>query len=154
LLAGLWIAVYLPSILRARRTTPLPAAKNFKQAMRLIAPQQAPRTPLTEATGRRVLVPRPVDPRTVRNRSLRTRRLILGALAGAAAITAVLALFVGGDMIEIHLLADGCLLFYVAILFETKRRSDERAEKVRPLRQAPAEPRERWLVSAGGGRPR
>ncbi|MEA2434853.1 MAG: hypothetical protein QOG54_2310 [Actinomycetota bacterium] len=60
-------------------------------------------------------------------------------------------------MLEVHLLADGCLLFYVAILFETKRRADERTEKVRPLRpvrHSVAEPRERWLMSASGERSR
>jgi hypothetical protein len=157
LLAGLWIAVYLPATLRARRRTPVPAAKSFKQAMRLIAPQQEARQPLRSNDGRYVLIPRAADPKAVRARSLRSRRMLLGIFVGVAVVTAILALFVGGDMREIQLLADGVLLFYVAILFETKRRADERAEKVRPLR--PTRPvsqptSERRLAEVAGGRHR
>jgi hypothetical protein len=157
LLAGLWIAFYLPAGMRARRRTPLPAAKSFKQAMRMIAPHQEARRPLRANEGRYVLVPRTADPRSERERSLRLKRGLLGGLVGASAVTALLALVMGGDMREIHLLADGALLGYVAVLFETKRRADERAKKVRPLHLVRSRVRpvgERRLAQAGGGRPR
>ena len=44
--------------------------------------------------------------------------------------TAMVAIWRGGNWRELHLIADGVLVFYIALLFETKRRRDERETKV------------------------
>lgn len=61
---------------------------------------------------------------------------MLVLLLTAALLAAVAALLRGQPWLEIHLMLDGALLFYVALLHETKRRRDERFTKVRTLEPA------------------
>jgi hypothetical protein len=81
----------------------------------------------------------------------RRRRLIAVLLALVALGTGIWALLEKGVAIEIHLVADAVLVFYIALISETKRRRNERATKVRrlPPRDEPA-----YLETAhaGGGR--
>lgn len=70
-----------------------------------------------------------------------------------AAASAGVAIWRGGSWVELHLIADGMLIFYVAMLFESKRRRDERATKVLRLdEQRPDELRILDPVQAGGHR--
>ena len=79
---------------------------------------------------------------------------MLVLLIGAALTSAVAAVSQGQPWLEIHLMIDGVLLFYVAMLHEVKRRRDEKLMKVRTLEPARSddvqilEP-----VSAGAERP-
>jgi uncharacterized membrane protein YfcA len=69
-------------------------------------------------------------------RTQERRRRVLTFLLIAACGSLVGAIF--GMSIEIHLMADAALAFYVALLLEVKRRSNERSRKVRPIsREAP-----------------
>ena len=61
------------------------------------------------------------------------RRRWFALLVVAALGTAAAAFVWGETWLEIHLLADGILVFYAAFLFETKRRRDERSAKVRTI---------------------
>ena len=147
-LALIWIAFFLPGAERARRQTPLAAAVRFKRAMSRVAPpkaaprHQAPRRrpaprpgPAAHKartdSGRWIIVPDPSRARAVAHRRAqqRRRRLLAGLLVLVVA-TAVVAIWRGGNWRELHLIADGMLVFYVALLFETKRRRDERETKV------------------------
>lgn len=72
--------------------------------------------------------------------------LITSALASAVA-----AVLQGQPWLEIHLMLDGALLFYVALLHETKRRREERLVKVRAFeRPALADVQVLDQVTAGG----
>lgn len=142
-LAVIWIAFFLPGAVRARRRTPLPAATRFKRAMGFIAPPkptprhaaQRGRRPVSAGAdrGRWVVVPHASE-RAERREALRRARLrrrrTLTMLASIATATAAAAVAWGGSWVEAHLMADGILVFYVAMLFETKRRQDERSSKV------------------------
>lgn len=55
---------------------------------------------------------------------------MLAFLGAVVVATAAVAVWRGGSWRELHLIADGMLIFYVALLFETKRRRDERLTKV------------------------
>lgn len=52
---------------------------------------------------------------------------------------------------ELHLMADGVLVFYVAMLFETKKRQDERISKVHPISPPHDDVVVFETVRAGGG---
>ncbi len=165
-LAAIWIAFFLPGAVRARRRTPLPAATRFKRAMAFIAPPKpAPRHAMqtrrpvgaSADRGRWVVVPHAserADRRDAIRRARRRRRKTLAALASLALATAGAALARGGAWVELHLIVDGVLVFYVAMLFETKRRQDERLTKVRRM---PARESDDVIVfdsaRAGGGEP-
>jgi hypothetical protein len=82
------------------------------------------------------------------------RRRMLVLLIGAALASAVTAISQGQPWLEIHLMLDGVLLFYVAMLHEVKRRRDEKLTKVRTLQRAPSEDVQILEpVSAGAERP-
>ena len=53
--------------------------------------------------------------------------------------SAGVAVWRGGSWLELQLIADGALIFYVAMLFETKRRRDERRSKVLVLDEGRAD---------------
>ena len=148
-LALIWIAFFLPGAERARRQTPFPAAMRFKRAMRRVAPAKpaprhgsARRRPGSQArpaahrartdSGRWIIVPHDAESRRqVSSRRLqRRRRRLLALLVLFAVASAGVAIWRGGSWRELHLIADGILIFYVAMLFETKRRRQERSEKV------------------------
>lgn len=61
---------------------------------------------------------------------------MLALLLVAALSSGVAAILRGQPWLEINLMLDGVLLFYVALLHETKRRRDERFSKVRTLQPA------------------
>lgn len=67
-----------------------------------------------------------------------------------AAATGGAAIFQGGAWFELHLIADGVVLFYVAMLFETKKRQDERISKVRTI-SAPQDDGVVVFETAGAG---
>lgn len=73
----------------------------------------------------------------------RRRRDVLFVLAGAVAVTLVLAVIVGGLFVPLQLVADLLLVGYVALLFQSQRRATERS-KVRyigpAVQQQTAEP--------------
>ncbi len=81
----------------------------------------------------------------------RRRRDVLFVLAGAAAVTLVLAVIVGGLFVPLQILADVLLVGYIALLFQGQRRAAERRSKVHyigPAVQQQAEPAY-LLVSSG-----
>ncbi len=145
-LALIWIAYFVPGAVRARRRTPLPATTRFKRALGIIAPPRPIPRPTSRRdaardrrhetvktpSGRWIVVPHAserVRRKTLR-RAQRRRRRFLAALVLVAAATAVAALTRGETWLEVHLIADGVLVFYIAMLYETKRRQVERSTKV------------------------
>ena len=128
LLAAAWIAVFLPSVMRARQAAPLSTAERFKRRMALLAPRAR--------TGRWIVVPESYDrlARASFQRGQRRRIQILLALLLAALATFAVAFASGGAAWEVHLVSDASLGLYVVLLREAKRRRTERTVKVRTLR--------------------
>jgi hypothetical protein len=147
-LAALWMIFFLPAGRRARQQTPLPAAERFKRHLKLIAP------PRRMQKGRWMILP-PTEERAAAaamDRGQRRRRRILVAILAAVVITALAAVQQKGKLIELHLIADAALFFYIALLLETKRRRLEHAAKVKRLPPSHAELRDRHLAAASGRR--
>ena len=77
---------------------------------------------------------------------------MLVLLVAAAVSSAIAAAVRSQPWLEIHLMIDGALLFYVALLHETKRRREERLTKVRTLQPASDDVQIIGAVSVGGER--
>ncbi|MGH2768127.1 MAG: hypothetical protein ACREJP_10120 [Candidatus Methylomirabilales bacterium] len=148
LLALLWGAVVIPTLLRARQeTSPIVSVRIFRRRMRVLGGDRRPRV-----GGRWILVPRSLsDLPSPRRRSLERRRLAFFGLLGAAAATLALGMVPSLDaLIKVHILVDGMLAGYVLVLLKMKER--------RPSRRAPShlteppafvEPGPRRYASAG-----
>ena len=143
ILAVLWVAVLLPGYLRNRTTRHSDSVVSFRRLVTTL-----------ERTGpdgglrwRGSLPPRiggispipvqrpaasPMMP-TGRGMVRRRRRDILLTLLGAAVITLVLAVLLGGPAIWFHLLADAMVATYVGLLVQVRRSEAERSAKVRYL---------------------
>ena len=127
-LAGASLAICIPAGVRARRNSPYSATQLFKKRMSLVAPRSR--------GGRWVIVPDNHDlalERMAIRQARRRRRTIAAVLVLAALGTGVWALIEKGIATEIHLVTDAVLVFYIALISETKRRRNERTAKVRPL---------------------
>lgn len=70
----------------------------------------------------------------------RRRRNVLAALVGVAVLTLVLAVTASGAWVLVNLLADAALLAYVMLLVRHQQMSNERMNKVRPIRPAGRQP--------------
>jgi hypothetical protein len=85
-------------------------------------------------------------------RARRRRRTIAVVLALVAIGTGIWALLEKGVAVEIHLVSDAVLVFYIALISESKRRRNERSTKVRRLPARHDEPAYLETAHAGGGR--
>jgi len=152
LLAGAWIAVFLPAIRRARRATPLSTADRWRRGMELIAP----RHPAARTRGRLVVVPRSTKSvaRDSWRRGQRTRRRIFELMIGGVIGSLLVALFWRSD--NAWLVQAGCdlsLAAYAALLVEAKRRRQQRAVAVRRRVRRPVRrrPQVAWVAPARPG---
>ena len=149
-LAAIWAAVLVPPYLQKRRAThPSSSVVDFHQQLAVL--QRTGRAlgdaPLQEGYAVRSQRPAPhafagaPAPRPAMTHSdvLRRRRDVLTTLAGAAALTFLLALVLGGSVWLLQLIVDAALLGYVALLLHIKetRRSPARAN----VRYLPAQHR-------------
>ena len=105
--------------------------------------------------GRWVIVPDNHDvamERLAIRRSRRRRRRILLLIVLACIGTGVWAWFERGAAVEIHLVLDGALIFYLALMSEMKKRRVERDAKVRSLAGRRHAPEFARTAQAGGRR--
>jgi hypothetical protein len=146
----LWLIVFVSAVVRARASAPLTTTERFRRSMDLIAP------PMPK-TGRWVVVldspSRRAGASKMRRaarlaRARRRRRGVLILMLLAAAGTAIAAPFVGDPMWEVHLGLNAAFALYVGYLLESKRRREERASKVRPIKRSPRSPNADWFDSA------
>ena len=152
-LAVAWIVVYLPSVWRARQSSPLPAAQRFKRRMRMMSP----RATAGLSAGRWIVVPNRQEQlaRRAAIHAQRRRTYVLSALVAAAIGTGIWAVLEGGVAIEVNLVVDAAAAFYVALLLDAKQKRAERALKVRALGRREARPAEHpepalEVLEAGG----
>jgi hypothetical protein len=68
-----------------------------------------------------------------RSEARRRRRDVLYVLGGAALVTLMLAVLLGGPFVWLQVLADVALLSYLVLLVQTQRLATERRNKVRYL---------------------
>ena len=135
ILAAIWAAVLLPPWLQNRRERrPNDSIVSFQTQLATL--QRA--TPggarihqfPTMHTAASVMAART---RLTRSEAKRRRRDVLTTLAGAAAVTLLLSLFLGGAVLALHLFVDVLLVGYVVLLVHTQQQYLERSRKVRYL---------------------
>ena len=89
--------------------------------------------------------------RMTRSEAKRRRRDVLFTLAGAAGLTFLMALMLGGSVWMLQLLCDVMLAAYVVLLVQTTQRAAERDLKVRYLPNRPARTPEPALLLRRSG---
>ena len=122
LLAVLWGAVFLPTILRSRHSSsPITSVGTFRRGMNALGPGRS--------SGRWIVMPTtPGDHLAARKRSIYRRRQIFTAMLFAAAMTLLLAIVPDLRwMLKVHMGVDALLVAYVFILLRLKQQ--KRAEK-------------------------
>lgn len=121
-----WLVIFFPKVVRARRSSPLPAADLFKKRLELLAPRPADR-------GRWVMVPQaPEAARTARRRSRERRKRVLhGSLLLCAATFAAALAGISSWMWFLGALA--FLVTYVVLLVGLRRQQQSAVGKVAPL---------------------
>jgi Flp pilus assembly protein TadB len=146
-LAVVWAAVLLPPWLRNRSEgRPADSILSFRQQLSTLertAPGSALRNhgPSRSLAARTSFAPRPNGAPSSRAEARRRRREVLYTLAGAAGITFLAAIALGGVAWLFFLLATAALGGYVALLVRMQRLAAEREVKVRFLGSAtPARP--------------
>lgn len=121
-LAAVWMAVLLPSLVRSRiASSPIDGVRNFEVAMGILAGNR-PRRGNAGGSGRWVMVPREVTmPARRRSRVIQRRRRIFNRLVGIALVTLATA-FVPAVrwMVFVHLFVDAVLGLYVWRLIQIK----------------------------------
>jgi hypothetical protein len=150
ILALMWAAVLIPPYLRNRTSRSSSSLVSFRRLVTTLE-----RTgPDPRLSWRGTLPPRlgGVSPIPVvqssaimptgRSEARRRRRDVLFTLVGAAIITLVLAVLLGGVAIWFHLLADVLVAAYLVLLVQIRRTAAERQAKVRylPAARPRAEP--------------
>lgn len=114
MLAGLWGAVFLPALLRARQTTsPIVSVSSFRHGMRVLGQRSSGRWIVQPTTAE--------DLELARASRILRRRRIFTFLVGSAAMTLVVGLLPGARWIlTLHLIVDLILAGYVAFLVKNK----------------------------------
>ena len=131
----LWLAVMVPAILRARASAPLTTAERFRRRMDLIAPPSyAPGrwVVVLNSSHRKASSPLAAAHRQARSQRRRRRLLILILLAVTGSAAAGWRF--GEPWWDVHIGLHAALALYVGALIEIKRRREERAVKLRPIR--------------------
>lgn len=128
MLAGLWGAVFVPALLRARQTTsPILSVSSFRRGMRVLGQGSSGRWIVQPTTNE--------DLQLARTRTILKRRRVFTFLIGCAGVTLVIGLWPGARWIlTLHLLIDLALGAYVSFLVKNKPpvRESQRAEPYEP----------------------
>lgn len=146
ILAVIWAAVLLPPYLQNRsESRPADSISSFQKQLSVLERRAVVVNPNLQRSVTAVRPYRPIvaQPalRMSRSEARKRRRDVLFTLAGAAGLTLLLALVLGGPVWGLQLACDGLLGGYVWLLAQTQQRV-ERDDKVRylPSRQVRPEP--------------
>ena len=147
ILAVIWAAVLLPPYLQNRsESRPADSISSFQRQLSVLERRAVgvnPSLQRSAPSGRSFRSEfTPAALRLSRSEAKRRRRDVLFTLAGAAGITFLMALMLGGPVWGLHLLCDVLLAGYVVLLVQVQQRATERDAKVRylPSRSVRAEP--------------
>jgi hypothetical protein len=143
ILAVIWAAVLLPPYLQNRsESRPADSISSFQRQLSVLERRSVVVNPALQRSvpsssySTRTYIP---PARLGRNEAKKRRRDVLFTLAGAAGVTLLLALMLGGAVWGLQLLCDVLLGAYVVLLAQVQQRAVERDSKVRylPNRTAP-----------------
>jgi hypothetical protein len=147
ILAVIWAAVLLPPYLQNRsESRPADSISSFQRQLSVLEKRATVMNPAAQrpraANVSSLNAHRVPAFRLSRNEAKKRRRDVLFTLAGAVAITFVLALKLGGPVWGLNLVCDVLLAGYVVLLVQLQQRAMERDAKVRylPNRSVRAEP--------------
>jgi len=138
ILAVIWAAVLLPPYLQNRsESRPADSISSFQRQLSVLERRAVMVNPSLQRPahdGRHVASVYAVAPmRLSRTEAKKRRRDVLFTLAGAAGLTFVMALMLGGPVWGLHLVCDLLLGAYVVLLAQAQQRAMERNVKVRYL---------------------
>jgi len=118
LLAGVWAALLIPSLITSRREAPINTTENFARSTAKLAAVRAVNA----------------ETQAGRSRSKARRRQILVGLGVLAVATLGVALYTGSwAWLSMSLIVDAVLAAYIALLLQVK----QQARAVEPLASAP-----------------
>jgi hypothetical protein len=147
ILAVIWAAVLLPPYLQNRsESRPADSISSFQRQLSVLERRSVVVNPALHRSApatRSYTASMSPTPRYIRSEAKKRRRDVLFTLAGAAGVTLVLAVMLGGTVWGLHLACDLLLGAYVVLLAQAQQRAMERDTKVRYLpsrRSASPEP--------------
>jgi membrane protein implicated in regulation of membrane protease activity len=145
ILAVIWAAVLLPPYLQNRsESRPADSISSFQRQLSVLERRAVVVNPSLQRSASVRSLHSEVTPamRLSRNEAKKRRRDVLFTLAGAAGVTFVMALMLGGPVWGLQLMCDVLLAGYVVLLAQVQQRATERDTKVRylPNRSVRAEP--------------
>ena len=143
ILAVIWAAVLLPPYLQNRsESRPADSISSFQRQLSVLERRAVMVNPSLQRMPSGDRSYEAAALRLSRSEAKKRRRDVLFTLAGAAGLTFVLAVMLGGPVWGLQLLCDLLLGAYVVLLAQAQQRSVEREAKVRylPTRQARPEP--------------
>ena len=138
ILAVIWAAVLVPPYLQNRsESRPADSISTFRNQLSVLERRATMLQPGMPSTPGRVVSPMAArtPARIARMEARKRRRDILLTLLAASGLTLLLGL-VAPSVLLLHLLIDGLLVAYVALLIRQKRIAEERSMKVRYLSTA------------------
>lgn len=154
ILAVIWAAVLLPPYLQNRsESRPADSISSFQRQLSvlerravMVNPSLQRQQPMSRSYAPQLLP----AARLSRSEAKRRRRDVLFTLAGAASVTFVMALMLGGPVWGLHLLCDLMLGAYVVLLAQSQQRAVERDAKVRYLPDRSARPEPAFALRRSG----
>jgi membrane protein implicated in regulation of membrane protease activity len=145
ILAVIWAAVLLPPYLQNRsESRPADSISSFQRQLSVLERRAVVVNPSLQRSASVRSLHAEVTPamRLSRNEAKKRRRDVLFTLAGAAGVTFLMAMMLGGPVWGLQLMCDALLAGYVVLLVQVQQRAMERDTKVRylPNRSVRAEP--------------
>jgi membrane protein implicated in regulation of membrane protease activity len=154
ILAVIWAAVLLPPYLQNRsESRPADSISSFQRQLSVLERRSVVVNPaLQRSAPSRAYATRSYVPpaRLARSEAKKRRRDVLFTLAGAAGVTLLMALMLGGPVWGLHLLCDLLLGAYVVLLAQAQQRTMERDTKVRYLPNRSNAPEPALLLRRSG----
>ena len=154
ILAVIWAAVLLPPYLQNRsESRPADSISSFQRQLSVLERRSVvvnPALQRTTPTTRSYTASMAPGPRLMRSEAKKRRRDVLFTLAGAAAVTLLIALVLGGPVWGLNLVCDALLGAYVVLLAQAQQRTMERETKVRYLPSRASGPEPALLLRRSG----
>lgn len=152
ILAVIWAAVLLPPYLQNRsESRPADSISSFQRQLSVLERRAVVVNPsLQRSAPTRAFAGDSAAIRLSRAEAKKRRRDVFFTLAGAAGLTFLMAVLLGGPVWGLNVICDLLLAAYVAMLVQTQQRAMERDNKVRYLPSRSARPEPALLLRRSG----
>ena len=154
ILAVIWAAVLLPPYLQNRsESRPADSISSFQRQLSVLERRSVVVNPALQrsvAPNHSYAGSIALSPRVARSEAKKRRRDVLFTLAGAAGVTLLMAVALGGPVWGLHLACDLLLGAYVVLLAQAQQRAVERDTKVRYLPNRSVNPEPALLLRRSG----